>query len=56
MLVGAVGDVIQEIEQTPVKNADDAVAMSEKLKKEKQVLLRVSTKGASRFVIVKEGQ
>jgi len=51
-----VGDVIQEIEQTPVKNADDAVAMSEKLKKEKQVLLRVSTKGASRFVIVKEGQ
>jgi serine protease Do len=50
-----VGDVIHEIEQTPVKNADDAVALSEKLKKEKQVLLRVSTRGASRFLVVKEG-
>jgi serine protease Do len=49
-----VGDVIQEIEQTPLKNADDAVALSEKLKKEKQVLLRVSTRGASRYVVVKE--
>jgi serine protease Do len=51
-----VGDVIQEIEQTPVKNADDAVTLSEKLKKEKQVLLRVSTRGASRFVVVKENE
>jgi serine protease Do len=51
-----VGDVIHEIEQTPVKNADDAVTLSEKVKKEKQVLLRVSTRGASRFVIVKEGE
>jgi serine protease Do len=51
-----VGDVIQEIEQTPVKNADDAVALSEKLKKEKQVLLRVATRGASRYVVVKENE
>jgi serine protease Do len=49
-----VGDVIQEIEQTPLKNADDAVALSEKLKKEKQVLLRVSSRGASRYIVVKE--
>jgi hypothetical protein len=37
-----------------VKSANDAVEMSEKLKKEKEVLLRVSTRGASRFVVVKE--
>jgi serine protease Do len=51
-----VGDVIHEIERTPVKSANDAVEMSEKLKKEKEVLLRVSTRGASRFVVVKEGE
>lgn len=50
------GDVIQEIEQKPVRTANDAVEMSEKVKKEKEVLLRVSTKGLSRFVMVKENQ
>lgn len=49
-----VGDVIMEIEKKPIGSANDAVAMSEKLKKEKEVLLRISTKGQSRFVVVKE--
>ncbi|MEQ1862375.1 MAG: Do family serine endopeptidase [Chthoniobacteraceae bacterium] len=49
-----VGDVIHEIEHKALASANDAVEMSEKLKKEKELLLRVSTKGASRFVVVKE--
>jgi len=49
-----VGDVVQEIEKQAVKTAKEAIALSEKLKNEKQVLLRVSTKGVSRFVVVKE--
>jgi len=49
-----VGDVIIEIERKPVGSANDAVEMSEKLKKEKEVLLRVSRAGRSRFVVVKE--
>jgi serine protease Do len=46
------GDVIQEIDRKPVANAKQAVEMSEKVKKEKKVLLLVSTKGAARFVMV----
>jgi len=49
-----VGDVIHEIEKQSVKSANDAVTLSEKLKKEKQVLLRISTKGVTRFLVVKE--
>jgi serine protease Do len=49
-----VGDVIQEIENTEVRTADDAVALSEKLKQEKTILLRVSKRGASRMLVVKE--
>lgn len=49
-----VGDVIHEIEHSAVKNAEDAVALSEKLKSEKEVLLHVSSRGVSRFVVVKE--
>ncbi len=49
-----VGDVVHEIDRQPVKTADDAVEMSKKLMSEKQVLLRVSTRGVSRFVVVKE--
>ena len=49
-----VGDVVHEIEHQAVGSAKQAVEMSEKLKKEKQVLLRVSTKGNSRFVVVKD--
>jgi serine protease Do len=46
------GDVIHEINREPVTTAKQAVDMSEKVKKEKKVLLRVSTKGSSRYVIV----
>jgi len=51
------GDVIHEINREPVNTAKQAVDLSEKVKKEKKVLLRVSTKGNSRYVIVerKEG-
>lgn len=47
-----VGDVIQEIARQPVTSAEQAVALSEKVKKEKKVLLLVSTRGATRFVTV----
>ena len=46
------GDVIHEINREAVANDKQAVELSEKVKKEKKVLLRVSTKGASRFVVV----
>jgi serine protease Do len=46
------GDVIQEVERRPVTSADQAVKMSEELKREKQVLLRVYSKGGSRFVML----
>ncbi|MEA3211073.1 MAG: serine protease Do [Chthoniobacter sp.] len=47
-----VGDVIVEVNREPITNAKQAVDLSEKLKKEKKVLLRVSSKGASRYVVV----
>jgi serine protease Do len=47
-----VGDVVVEINREPVKNSKQAVDLSEKLKKEKKVLLRVSTKGTPRYVLV----
>ena len=47
-----IGDVIHEANHEPVTNSKQAVELSEKLKKEKKVLLRVSTKGQSRFVVV----
>ena len=47
-----VGDVILEANREPVTSAKQAVDLSEKLKKEKKVLLRVSTKGVSRYVVV----
>jgi serine protease Do len=50
------GDVIHEINRKQVKNAEQAVKASEEVKKEKSVLLRVSTKGASRYVVVTEGE
>ncbi|HYR57354.1 MAG TPA: Do family serine endopeptidase [Chthoniobacteraceae bacterium] len=46
------GDVILEINRQGVKNAKQAVDLSEKLKKEKKVLLRVAGKGGSRYVVV----
>ena len=47
-----VGDVILEANREPLLTSKQAVELSEKLKKEKKVLLRVSTKGASRYVVV----
>jgi serine protease Do len=46
------GDVIHDINREPVTSAKQAVELSEKLKKEKKVLLRVSSRGSSRFVVV----
>jgi serine protease Do len=52
------GDVILEIskgtwaDRKSVSSAKEAVELSEQLKKEKSVTLRVSTKGASRYVVV----
>ena len=46
------GDVVHEIARKPVGSAKEAVELSEKLKSETKVLLRVSTRGASRYVVV----
>ena len=46
------GDVIHEINREAVASSKQAVDLSEKVKKDKKVLLRVSSKGASRFVVV----
>ncbi len=47
-----VGDVIHEINREAITSSKQAVELSEKVKSEKKVLLRVSTKGASRYVVV----
>jgi serine protease Do len=46
------GDVIHEIEREPVTNAKQAEEISEKIKEQKKVLLRVSRAGQSRYVVV----
>jgi serine protease Do len=48
------GDVIQEINRKPVKNAEEAVKMTEKTT-DKTTLLRVWRDGGSRYVVVDEG-
>jgi serine protease Do len=47
------GDVILEINKHPVKNAEEAVQLTEN-PKDKTTLLRVWSKGGSRFVVVDE--
>jgi serine protease Do len=47
-----VGDVISEIEREPITSSQQAIELSEKVKKEKKVLLRVTNKSNSRFVVV----
>jgi len=47
-----VGDVIHEVNREAITSSKQAVELSEKVKKEKKVLLRVSTKGNSRYVVV----
>ena len=50
------GDVIHEINREPVTTSKQAVELSEKVKKAKKVLLRVSTKGQSRFIVVGQNE
>jgi len=47
------GDVIQEINRKPVKNAEEAIDLSAKIKGDK-ILLRVWSQGGSRFIAVNE--
>jgi serine protease Do len=44
------GDVIQEVNKQPVKNAKDLVAISTKLKANEKILLRVYSQGRSGYV------
>jgi serine protease Do len=50
-----VGDVIQEINQKPVKSADEAVTATKNLK-EKEILLRVWSRGGSHYLVVDESK
>jgi serine protease Do len=50
------GDVIVEIDGKPVKNADDAIKLSEDVKRKSTVRLRISSRGTTRFVIVEENK
>lgn len=49
------GDVILEINRKPVQNADEAVALSEK-NKDDTILLRVWSRGGSRYLVVDESK
>jgi serine protease Do len=49
------GDIIQEINRKPVKNADEAVRLTEK-PGDKTTLLRIWREGGSRFVVVDESK
>ena len=49
------GDVIQEINRKPVKNAEEAVRLTENAS-DKTTLLRVWRDGGSRFVVVDESK
>jgi serine protease Do len=44
------GDVIQEVNKQPVKNAKDLVAFSKKLKANEKILMRVYSRGRSSYV------
>jgi serine protease Do len=44
------GDVIQEVNKQPVKNAKDLVAVSKRLKPNEKILIRVWSQGRSGFV------
>ena len=48
------GDVILEINRKPVASADDAVQLSAKNDRKDSVLLRVWSRGGTRYVVVKE--
>jgi len=44
------GDVIQQVNKQPVKNAKDLVAVSKKLTPNEKILIRVYTQGRSGYV------
>jgi len=44
------GDVIQEVNKQPVKNAKDLVAINKKLKPNEKILMRVYSQGRSGYV------
>jgi serine protease Do len=44
------GDVIQEVNKQPVKNAKDLVAISKRLKPDEKILMRVYSQGRSGYV------
>jgi serine protease Do len=50
------GDVIEEVNRQPLTNAEQAVALSEKLKDEKSILLRIWSKGGSHYLVVDESK
>jgi serine protease Do len=49
------GDVIVEINRKPVRSGDDAVELSEKIK-DKHILLRIWSRGATRYLVVDESK
>ena len=49
-----VGDVLVEIDGKAVKDADEAVKMSEEVKRKSSVRVRVNSRGATRFVVIEE--
>ena len=49
------GDVIEEINRHPVKNAEEAVKMTEHVK-DKVTLLRIWSDGGSHYVVVDENK
>ncbi len=50
------GDLIQEINRKPVQNADEAVKLSENVKDKSDILLKVWSKGGSRYLVVDENK
>ncbi len=44
------GDVVLEVNREPVKDADEAVTLSDKVEKDESVLLRIYSKGGSRYI------
>ena len=49
------GDVILEINRKPVRSGDDAVELSNKIK-DKEILLRIWSRGATRYLVVDESK
>jgi serine protease Do len=50
------GDVILSIDRKPVESAEDAVTLSENIKNKSSILLRVWSKGGTRFLVVDESK